>query len=82
MHPEEGLAKGGGCMALCRGVTSHAVHISGTAAGTGFFCNTSRWAQTCLAAPHPPALPSSHSARVPPSFTTPILRAKQKEMHC
>lgn len=69
MHPEEGLAKSGGCTALCRGVTSHAVHISGTAAGTGFFCNTSKMGtdMSCCPAPPLPSPPHTQLVSLPHS---------------
>lgn len=68
-------------MALCHGDTSHAVHTGGIAAGTGFSCNTSRWAQTsCCPAPSPH--PSSQPSSCPPLTHYSTLKAKQREMHC
>ena len=72
MHPEEGLAEGGGGVLLCHGVTSHAVHAGGIAAGTGFLYKTLQMGTDMLRCPAPSTLPSSHPARVLPSLTTPI----------
>lgn len=78
MHPEDGLAKSGGCTALCRGVTSHAVHISGTAAETGFFCNTSKMGTDMSCCPAPPCPPLLTLSSCPSLIHHPHIESQTK----
>lgn len=64
-------------LASCHGVTGHAVHAGGIAAGTGSLYNSSRWAQTCRAALHP--LPSPlHTQLVSSPHSLPHVESQTK----